>query len=79
MMTAMFQDIHSRIDTTLTKHRSTGADSDEVTYADDTICMSTYTKTLNTFIKEIEKDGFRYGLKLNKHTCELITTSPKGT
>ena len=25
-------------------------------------------------MKEIEEEGFRYGLKLNKHKCELITT-----
>ena len=74
VMTTMFEDIHSSIDSVLEKHRSPGADFDEVTYADDTICFSTDTKAINLFIKAIEEEGFRYGLKLNKQKCELITT-----
>ena len=47
---------------------------DEVTYADDTICISTSTKAINEFVKHIEIEGKKYGMKLNKGKCELITT-----
>ena len=58
----------------LTKQRIPGATFDEVTYADDTICISTCTKAMNKFLKAIEEEGLKYGMKLNKGKCELITT-----
>ena len=73
-MTAMFEDIHARINVNLEQNRIPGAEFDEVTYADDTIVFSTNTQTINRFIKEIEEEGFRYGLKLNRNKCELIAT-----
>ena len=42
-------------------------------YADDTICISEDTKTMNEFISKIEEQGFEYGLKLNKNKCESLT------
>lgn len=73
-MTTMFHDVHGKTDKKLEKQRVPGASFDEVTYADDTICIATCTKTLNVFIKNIEIEGMRYGMKLNKEKCELITT-----
>ena len=77
VMTAMFEDIKedSNLAYNLIKHRVPGADFDEVMYADDTICISQDTKTMNKFIKSIETIGKEYGLKLNKSKCELITTA----
>ena len=74
VMTAMFYDVHQETDKYLSKNRVPGAEFDEVTYADDTICISTDTTAMNKFIAAIEWEGFRYGLKLNKNKCELITT-----
>ena len=74
VMTAMFEDVRKKVDSKLKNERVPAADFDEVTYADDTICFSTSTKAINLFIKEMEPEGFRYGLKLNKNKCELITT-----
>jgi len=76
VMTTMFYDVHQETDTYLSNQRVPGADFDEVTYADDTICISTETKAMNKFLEAIEWEGFRYGLKLNKKKCELITTHP---
>jgi len=73
-MTAMFHDVHRKTDNKLLKNRVPGADFDEVTYADDTICISTDAEAMNQFIKQIEFEGIRYGMKLNKAKCELITT-----
>ena len=70
----MFHDVKQEIQGNLIKHRIPGADFDEVMYADDTICISEDTKTMNEFIENIESIGKDYGLKLNKKTCELLTT-----
>ena len=74
VMTVMFHDVHEKTDEILRRNRVPGADFDEVTYADDTICISTSTKAINEFVKLIEIEGKKYGMKLNKGKCELITT-----
>ena len=70
VMTTMFHDVHQETDKYLENQRVPGADFDEVTYADDTICISTDTKAMNKLLEAIEWEGFRYGLKLNKEKCE---------
>ena len=75
-MTTMFHDVHRKTERRLIEHRVPGAEFDEVTYADDTMCITTDTRTLNEFAKNIEREGLRYGVKLNKGKCELITTHP---
>ena len=77
VMTAMFADIkeNHNLRMNLYKHRVPGADFDEVMYADDTICISEDTKTMNNFIQEIERIGAEYGLSLNKTKCELLTSA----
>ena len=62
----MFHDVHQETDKHLLQQRVPGAEFDEVTYADDTICITTETKAMNKFLEAIEWEGFRYGLKLNK-------------
>ena len=74
VMTVMFHDVHKRTDEELGKYRVPGADFDEVTYADDTICISTSTGAMNLFVKNIEEEGNKYRMKLNKGKCELIST-----
>ena len=46
--------------------RIPGAEFDEVLYADDTICMSTDTRVINKTLANIEREGAKYGLKLNR-------------
>ena len=76
VMTTMFHDVHTRMDNRLDRQRVPGAEFDEVTYADDTICIATDTRTLNEFANAIEIEGSRYGMKLNKAKCEVISTHP---
>ena len=75
-MTAIFHDVHEKLQTTLPEHRIPGATMDEVMYADDTICISTDTRSMNKFLEEIEVVAEQYGLKLNKKKCEVMTTRP---
>ena len=72
-MTTMFEDIKENIAGNLAWHRIPEAEFDEVMYADDTICISEDTRTMNQFILNIENTGREYGLKLNKSKCELLT------
>ena len=51
-----------------------GANYDEILYADDTVCISEDTKTMNQFLKAIEKEGGMYGLKRSRSKCELLNT-----
>ena len=76
VMTTLFYDVHQKLDHKLRRHRVPGADFDEVTYADDTICITRSIETMNDFIKSIEEEGIKYGMKLNKTKCELITNNP---
>lgn len=74
IMTTLFHDIHEGDTQNLSKHRIQGTTYDEILYADDTICASTDVRAMNKFIKSIEIDGERYGLKLNKKKCESMHT-----
>ena len=71
IMTSLFNDIHTR-DTHLLPSRVFGTNYDEIVYADDAICASEDTRAMNKFFKHIE-EGTKYGLKLNKKKCELLT------
>ena len=67
-MTTLFHDVHKNIDDTLSRGRVPGADFDEVTYADDTICIS------RNIAAQIEK-GRKYDMKLNKSKCGLLANN----
>ena len=75
IMTTLFHDIHVGDTQNLIPNRICGANFDEIVYADDTICVSTDSKAMHMFLKDIENEGLQYGLQLNKGKCELLTTS----
>ena len=54
VMTALFHDAHRETNEQLRDHRVPGADFDEVTYADDTICITRDTEAKNEFVKNID-------------------------
>ena len=74
VMTVMFHDVHSLDSRDVTMKRIPGAEFDEVLYADDTICMSTDTRVINKTLANIEREGAKYGLKLNRAKCEVLQT-----
>jgi hypothetical protein len=74
-MTFMLADIHDGDTQRLIEHRIPGAGFDEVLYADDTICMSMNTRAMNKLLASIEREGAKYGMKLNKSKCELVKTN----
>jgi hypothetical protein len=74
VMTVLFHDVHEGDTQNLIKHRVPGARFDEIFYVDDTICISQSTRSMNKFLKSIEDEGSKCGLKLNKKKCELVHT-----
>ena len=74
VMTAIFYDIKQdrRLAANLRVDRVIGASFDEVLYADDTIIFSESPTTLGKLLRQIEEEGAKYGLRLNKSKCELL-------
>ena len=58
-MSVLFSDVKRNVDIKrkLEENRVPGASFDEVLYADDTILVSTDTRTIHLFLKEIEEQG----------------------
>ena len=79
VMTAMFHDIHKDDGVGTLRQRLDGTDSDEVVYADDTICIAQTNAAMNRMLSAIETEGKRYGLKLNKKKCEYMKFGDAGT
>ena len=73
-MSVMFHDIHCNIGGDMIEDRIPGVNFEEVLYADDTICISSSTRKMNKLIAEIEREGLKFGLKLNKGKCETMYT-----
>ena len=77
-MTVMFHDIHHEDKTATEKQRLAGTTSDEVLYADDTICVAQTNAAMNRMLRAIEEEGRRYGLRLNKKKCEYLKFGTAG-
>merc|ERR1712110_841053 len=52
--------------------RTEGFTSDEVLYADDTICLAQTEPAMNKLLMAIEREGTKYGMKLNFKKCEYL-------
>ena len=72
VMTVLFEDIHDNNSTQDILQRIPNCNVDEILYADDTICISSTARTMNKNLKNIEVEGSKYGMKLNKEKCELL-------
>ena len=45
---------------------------DEILFADDTICITRDTRTMNKMLSAVEKIGWKSGMRLNKGKCEAL-------
>ena len=61
-MTVMFSDVKGKLSPTRFQHRVQGTTFDEILFADDTICISRDTKTMNKLLKAIEEVGLNSGM-----------------
>ena len=71
-MTVMFLDVKQKMASNILQYRVQGARFDEILFADDTICISHDTKTMNKMLKAIMEVGLLSGMKLNYNKCEAI-------
>ena len=78
LMSVLFADIHKNDTLQLAPHRVQGMETDEMLYADDTVCISEDEAALTRLLAAIEKEGLKYGLRLNKRKCEYLHFGPAG-
>ena len=71
-MTVMFADVKSELKGNGYKYRVEGAMFDEILFADDTICVTRDTRTMNKMLSAVEKIGWKSGMRLNKGKCEAL-------
>ena len=75
-MHALFHDVENHINCSAPyfarpiMHTAQNADFNHVLYADDTIIFSHSAKALEKLLGEIEKEGGKYGMKLNKRSAK---------
>ena len=55
------------------QQRVKGAEFDQVLFADDTICIAQDKQIMGDMLKAIEEEGAKYGMKLNRNKCELLS------
>ena len=72
VMNCLFHDVHQQDKLNLQHQRVTGMNEDEILYADDTICITQDEEAMERLLAEIEKEGSRYGLRLNRGKCEYL-------
>ena len=72
-MSVMLQDIYEEIDRSAVQNIVEGTDFDEIMYIDNTIYISTDTRTMNIMVDKII-EGRQYGMKLYYKKCELLTS-----
>ena len=47
----------------------------EILYADDTILITENSEDMEKLLQTIEKEGEKYGMKLNQEKCEMVARS----
>ena len=70
--TVMFTRIKIRDKGITLRDTPDNANFQEVLYADDTILISTRTKSMNRYLALIEEESGKLGLKLNRKKCKVI-------
>ena len=73
VMTAIFQDIRSSLNTPKQKEPIQGIHFAEVLYADDTLLFGTHTHTINKLLHEVQHESGKYNMKLNMDKCVNLT------
>jgi hypothetical protein len=71
-MTVLMFDVNQSVRRNLAQHRPPGSNFDEVLFADDTICISSDTRSMNMLLAAIQREGAKYDMKLNQTKCEAL-------
>ena len=73
LMSALFSDIKTKLNTPKKKEPIRGIRFAEVLYADDTLIFGTHTHTINKLLHEIQRESDYYNLTLNYDKCINLT------
>ena len=73
LMSAMFTDIKSRLNTPKQQEPIRGIKYTEILYADDTLIFGNYTKHINMLLAEIQRESSYYNMELNLDKCINLT------
>ena len=82
IMTVLFKDVHDGMEDDVAqneqpkRNRVSNANFNEILYADDTICVANGRVAMQRHLAAIEKEGEKFGLKLNKEKCVAIVNLP---
>ena len=49
-----------------------GANVDEILFADDTIVFARNAACVGSYLRKIQVEGKKYGMKLNENKCEFL-------
>ena len=77
LMTAIFQDIKTVLNTPKQLQPIPGINYAEVLYADDTLLFGTHTHTINKLLRQIQTESANYNMKLNFDKCINLTINRK--
>ena len=77
LMSAIFQDIRSRLNTPKQIEPIKGVRFAEILYADDTLIFGTHTPTINKLLHWIQRESSYYNLNLNYDICINLTLHQK--
>ena len=73
IMTAIFQDIKTELNTPKQLQPIHGINYAEVLYADDTLLFGTHTQTINKLLRQVQVESAKYNLALNFEKCINLT------
>ena len=73
LLSAIFQDIKTELNTPKQKEPIPGLEFAEVMYADDTLIFGTHAQTINKLLHEVQVESQKYNLQLNLDKCVNLT------
>ena len=77
LMSAMFRDIKTKLNTSKQQEPIQGMRFAEILYADDTLVFGTHTHTINKLLHEIQSESDYYNMRLNYDKCINLTLNQK--
>ena len=77
LMSAMFRDIKTKLNTPKQQEPIQGMRFAEILYADDTLVFGTHTHTINKLLHEIQSASDYYNMRLNYDKCINLTLNQK--
>ena len=72
LMTTLFSDVYDRVGANLLWYRPQHTCFNEVLFADDTLLLTSTTRSMNLFLKCVEEEASYYNLRFNHSKCQYL-------